>query len=159
MRATPSSASPRLSPPPCRAARRTYGGLLAAGLKYAAVSTLRTGVWFAATAALSATLKESFRVGPRYQSGPAAVQAPVVLLANAFSGAAVAYGLMLDWQMSPARRGLYAAFGGVGGIALPLFVGVFGPAVRMRLARILPQSLQAQEPKGGGGGGAGGALA
>jgi hypothetical protein len=66
----------------------------------------------------------------------------VVLLLNGASGSIVASLAMLGWNITPARRGFYVALGGLGGIALPVFLGVFGPVVRLRLSRMLPQQLQ-----------------
>lgn len=86
------------------------------------------------------------KAGPRYQSGPAAVQSPLVMFANGGAGALAAYVLMADYAMVPARRALYVGVGGAAGLALPLALGLYGPVVRAKMSQYLPK------PESGSGG-------
>lgn len=115
---------------------QTFGGLLAAGLRSGASMTFRTVAWTAGTSAISATAKEQLKLGPRYVDGNDALSAPMVTGVHGLAGALTGLAVTVDFPMVPARRMLYTALAGVGGIALPGILASAGPFVRAQLASL-----------------------
>lgn len=120
------------------APRRTFGGLFSAGLARTLATGLRFTMWSSGTAALSAVLRETLKIGPRHEAGADSPLTPgASMWVNAAAGSAVAYFILSTTGMEWQRRIVYSAVGGMSGVAMPVAMMIAGPYVRRQLTTLL----------------------
>lgn len=121
--------------------QHTFASLARAGAIGGIATTLRASGWIVGTALMTASLREGFHIGPRFEDRPVALGGYAEPVLGAGSGIVV--GRVISRSLSPgARRSVLWLSVGAGAL-LSDFLGASAPVVRRSLRRLAGESEQA----------------